>query len=448
MKNWSFGYELLRLYVKFAFWLTHKHVIITGRKNLPYGQPVIFAPNHQNALMDPLALVCTNRFQTVWLARADIFKAKAFRRILRFMKLWPVYRIRDGKDNLSNNEQIFSFVINLLRNKQSVALFPEAAHSGRRQMLPHKKAIPRIALEAEEKNNFSLGLQIVPVGIYYDNYWLFNRTLIVQYGKPIQVGKYRKEFMDNPSKGMLSLRDEVHDEIVPLVLEIGSKKFYTQYEDFRRLAGDSYAQSHQFSKRKALQNFLSDRELIRKIENLEQEDQVTFNHLLEKQFQYFETLSSLNLSDGEVEIAGETRFPTFFYRFLGTVLSLPVFIFGFLFSALPFYIPRIILKRKVTDRTFLSTFNFVAGLIIFPIFYLIEAGLFYHFSENFWLSVFLFFSFPFAGKIAYPLLQFYQKVFIGAQFLFGTKGFRSKQKQAITLRNSFIENMIQSIPDN
>lgn len=445
MKNWSAGYELLRLYVRFAFWLTHKSIIVTGSKNLPYNQPTIFAPNHQNALMDPLALVCTNRFQTTWLARADIFKSKAVQPLFRYLKLLPVYRIRDGKDNLSNNEQIFSQVIGLLGNRQSVALFPEAAHSGRRQMLPHKKAIPRIALEAEERNHFNLGLQIVPVGIYYDHYWLFNRTLIVQYGTPIPVGRFQEKYLENPSKAMLSLRDEIHDKLALLVLEIESVEYYDQFENFRRLAGDSYAQSHRFSKRKALQKFLSDREFVGKLETLENEDPITFKHLLEEQTRYFEALSSLSLGDDEVNIAGETRLPKLIYRFFKAIFSLPVFIFGFLFNALPFYIPRIILKRKVTDRTFLSTFNFVAGLIAFPVFYLIEAGLIYVLSENFRLSLFLFFSFPFAGKIAYPLLQFYQKIIIGAGCLFGTKGFRNKIKQALKLRNNLVAELLASV---
>jgi len=138
MAKWSRGYENLRCYVRFAFWLTHKRIIVSGLKNIPKDKPIIFAANHQNALMDPLALVCTNPLQTVWLTRADIFKIKAVKSFLKFMKMIPIYRIRDGKENLSNNEEIFNYVTQTLENKESVALFPEAAHSGKRQMLSDK----------------------------------------------------------------------------------------------------------------------------------------------------------------------------------------------------------------------------------------------------------------------------------------------------------------------
>lgn len=445
MKNRSIAYELLRLYVRFAFWLTHRHLVVTGLKNLPYGQPVIFAPNHQNALMDPLALVCTNKFQTTWLARADIFKSKAARPVFRFLKLLPVYRIRDGKDNLSNNEQIFAQVTSLLENHQSIALFPEAAHSGRRQMLPHKKAIPRIALEAEEKNNFALGLKIVPTGIYYDHYWLFHRTLIVQYGKPIDVYRFKDEYFENPSKAMLSLRDEIRNQLTPLVLEIGSREYYHQYENLRTLAGEPYSRTKQFGKRKALQHFLSDRDLVEKLEKLENEDPPVFKSLIDKSDEYFEVLAASGLTDDEVKIAGKINLPKFFYHFLGTLLSLTVFAYGFLFNALPFYIPRFFLKRKVTNQTFLSTFNFVTGLIVFPVFYLIETALIYRLFANIWMATVLFFSFPFAGKLAYLLLEFYRNALTGARFLFGRSPFRRKLKNALALRNDIVANLLQSI---
>jgi 1-acyl-sn-glycerol-3-phosphate acyltransferase len=277
MKRWSKGYEALRTYVRFAFWLTHKRIVVVGRDLIPKEVPIIFAANHQNALMDPLAISCTNPLQTLWLARADIFKSKLARPALKFMKMVPIYRIRDGKDNLTNNELIFNQVTEVLKNKDSVALFPEAAHSGKRQMLQHKKAIPRIALEAEDKNNFQLGLQIVPVGIYYNHYWKFNRTLVVQYGSPIGIGQYKKRYADNPQNAMISLRDEIHEKLEPLTLQINSKELYQDYEDIRMVAGEEFAHYKFFSKNPILQQLWADQELIAKLEKMQEDQYESFD---------------------------------------------------------------------------------------------------------------------------------------------------------------------------
>ena len=421
MKNWSIGYETLRTYVRFAFWLTHKKIVVTGLDHLPKGKPIIFAANHQNALMDPLALACTNPLQTLWLARADIFKNKAVRPFLKFMKMVPIYRIRDGKDNLSNNEEVFNQVIQVLEDKQSVALFPEAAHSGKRQMLPHRKAIPRIASEAEEKNKFNLGLQIIPVGIYYDHYWKFNRTLIVQYGEAIEIDGYRDCYAENPQNMMLALRDEIHDRLLPLTMQINSEKYYHDYEDIRMVAGEAYATKRFLSKDSALQLFYADQELISKIERLEADHPAVFEEIKKRTNNYFSELTSTGFTDDQITKATKTSFPKLLVQIFESLLSLPLFAFGFLFNFIPYFLPRLTLTRKVKDPAFLSTFIFVAGLILFPVFYLIESLIIWSVTDLPSLAMGTFILMPFAGKIAYNLLLFYQDLIRVIQLRIGKK---------------------------
>lgn len=439
MKKWSFGYEVLRTYVRFAFWLTHKKVVVTGLEHIPTDKPVIFAPNHQNALMDPLAVVCTNPRQTLWLARADIFKTKAARPVLKFMKMLPVYRIRDGKDNLANNEQIFSKVIGILEAKKSIGLFPEAAHSYKRQMLPHKKAVPRIALEAEEKNNFRLNLNIVPVGIYYDHYWIFNRTLIVRYGKPIEVDKYREEYTENPQKAMLSLRDEIFEQISRLTLQIESKTFYHNYEEIRQLAHSGKSELYFFSKKRILQQFETENELIAKLERMEIENPSLAQNLIDETDRYFTEIRKAGLTDEKLVLAHHCGNRKTSGLIFAAILSLPVFCFGFILNAIPFYVPRIFFQGKVKDKAFLSTFNFVAGLVIFPVVYLAEASLIFGQTKSGSMSVAAFILMPFAGKISYQLLEFYKKVWTCISIFSGNKAFKTRINDFWKKRNELLK---------
>ena len=442
IKSWSVGYEIIRTYVRLAFWLTHKSVVVTGRHHIPKGKPIIFAANHQNALMDPLAMACTNSFQTVWLARADIFKSKAADSILKYLKLLPIYRIRDGKDNLSNNEQIFEQVTHILENNQSIGLFPEAAHSGKRQMLPHKKAIPRIALEAEAKNNFSLKLQIIPVGIFYDHYWKFNRTLIVQYGEPIEVDQYREEYAENPQKAMLSLRDEIHDRIAPLTLQISSKIHYQEYENIRQLAGKSYSGKHFFSKNKVLQLFYAEQELIAKLETLENDHPAIFSKIIDESSLYFDAIGELRVTDKQVSNTEKISLFAVLGRLIVVLITFPLFAFGFLFNAVPFFVPRMMIRPRVKDTAFLSTFNFVAGLVVFPVFYMIEALLVFKFTGSVFIALLTFIMMPVAGKLAYNLFLFYQEI---AQSLTIKMRHKSVLTQVVSKRNELIGLILRNI---
>ncbi len=406
MEKRSLGYDALRIYVRFAFWLTHKRVVVIGRELIPKDQPIIFAANHQNALMDPLALVCTNPLQTLWLARADIFKSKFTKPILKFMKMLPIYRIRDGKENLNNNEEVFNQVTQVLENGGSTALFPEAAHSGKRQMLPHKKAIPRIALEAEAKNNFQLGLRIVPVGIYYDHYWNFNRTLMVQYGESIGISGYKERYAENSQNALISLRDEIHAILLPLTMQISSTQYYRDYEDIRMVAGEEYSNYHFFSNNPWLQQFQSGQDLVKKTEKYEIEQSDGFDLLRKRTATYIGRLKKLGYSDHQLVKAGRTGFFKLLVHLCGALLSFPLLVAGFLTCVIPYALPRVVLTRKVKDTAFKSTFIFVSGLLLFPIFFLLESLLIGVLLGSFLASVISFIAMPFAGKLAFNLLEF------------------------------------------
>jgi len=431
--------------VRLGFWLTQKKVVVTGRHSIPKGKPIIFAPNHQNALMDPLALVCTNMHQSVWLARADIFKSKTVSSILKYLKLLPVYRIRDGKDNLSNNEEIFAQVIQLLENKQTVALFPEAAHSGKRQMLPHKKAIPRIALEAEAKNNFKLDLQIIPVGITYSHYWKFNRSLVVHYGKPIEISQFREEYLENPQKTMLDLRDEIHSKLIPLIIQIESKTHYPEYEKIMQLAGKVYSKRRFFCKNSSLQLFYAEKELICKLEQLEDLQPEDLSSLIAATRQYSSDVEKADISDKQIENAGKANWSKVLLSLTAAILTLPIIIFGFIFNAIPFIIPRTILGRKVKDKTFLSSFDFVTGLIVFPVYYLIAAYILFIWTDSLQISIITFIAMPFIGKMAYQLLVFYRVILLKIGYLTGRKSYRNAIKRLSKQRNELIALILEKV---
>ena len=94
IEKWSLRYTFLKLW--FGFWhnkIFYKKIVILNSKNIPKDAHLIFTPNHQNALMDALALLFSIKGQPVFLARGDIFNRPFIARILIFMKMLPVYLI-------------------------------------------------------------------------------------------------------------------------------------------------------------------------------------------------------------------------------------------------------------------------------------------------------------------------------------------------------------------
>ena len=273
-------------------------------------------------------------------------------------------------------------------------------------MLVHRKAIPRIALEAEAKNNFTLELQIVPVGIYYDHYWKFNRTLVVQYGKPIGIDGYRERYAENGQNAMLSLRDEIRECLLPLTMQINSVEHYVVYEQIRMLAGEERTQSLTPGRQAVLEIFKYEQWLMERVELLEQKDSVKFEALITATTAFAGNCKNAGLTGEKLAEACHTTGTILILKVLFALVTLPLLAFGLLFSFLPYYLPRILLRRKVKDPAFLSTFFFVPGLLIFPLFYLAESALVAWATHSLSMAGALFVTLPFAGKLAYNLLQF------------------------------------------
>jgi len=104
--NWR--YNLLKKYVCFTLTkVFYRRFSVTFDEPLPKNTPVIFAANHQNALIDALIILCSTPRQPVFFARADMFKKNWVKKGLHFLRIAPLFRIRDGIKSLSQNSQSF-----------------------------------------------------------------------------------------------------------------------------------------------------------------------------------------------------------------------------------------------------------------------------------------------------------------------------------------------------
>lgn len=423
-EKWSLGYWTLKKYVQFADWLIYNKVIITGLEKIPNNKPIIFSPNHQNALSDPMAILLNTKFQPVWLARADIFKNKTAAAILKFLKIMPVYRMRDGKENLAKNDETFSNSVKVLENNFALGLFPEAAHSGKRQMLVHKKAVPRIVFMAEEKSNQNLDIQIIPTGIYYSHYWKFNRDLIVNFGNPISGKEYLEAFQKNESAATLLLRQRILDDILPLVLEIKSHKYYDDFETIREIYGKYYLK-RKTQKHSTLNHFKSDQELVQKLDALEEKFPEETEKLVQQVNYYVSKIKKLKIHNWLVENPNLNLVKIAFNKLI-LILGLPVFLFGFIFNAIPFFTIDIITRKKIKDKGFWSTYFLALGIILFPIFYMIEFFIVSWLIPGIWLKLAFLVAMPLTGKVAFLWYILFRKT-VGRGRLILLKLFSKKE---------------------
>lgn len=175
-----------------------RKVTVIGMEKIPADRPVILVSNHQNAMLDPLVLCVESKRQLHWLTRADVFKKPAVNKLLRNFNMLPVYRERDRVDDLSAyNKVTFEVCNERLKEGAIICMFPEGTHRGKKQLVPLKKGVARVALNALISD--MRHVSIVPVGLDYEDFYNYRKDLLVLVGDPIDLTPFASfEESDRP----------------------------------------------------------------------------------------------------------------------------------------------------------------------------------------------------------------------------------------------------------
>jgi 1-acyl-sn-glycerol-3-phosphate acyltransferase len=405
IEKWSLRYVGFKFLVFPYFRLNLRRFSIIGIENIPKNKPVILAPNHQNALSDALAIVFSLPGQPVFLSRADIFKNKIAAYFLTQFKIMPVYRIRDGKESLVNNQDTFDSSIRVLINNKMLCLFPEGSHIGMKSMLPHKKAIARIAFLAGEKTNFDIDISVVPVGIYYSHYYNFRSDLVVQYGKPIPMKEYFDIYLSQGElKATLALKDKVYNEVSSLCVNVPEKEDY-----------DIYEQCFEIFSRKVCKNMklkTSPQNMVKAEQTIIQKTKVYLDKhvherdgLLSAATNYKNLKKVLNILEKSL-IKGDLKALDIVKSFLIVLLSLPFAIVGIIVHGWLFRFTFYSIRKKIKDPQFYSSFSLGLNVFLFTAWFVILAIIVTLLLKKLIISLILvFISIP-CGIIAWEITQF------------------------------------------
>lgn len=177
-------YALVRFWLRVYFRIYFGKVQVFGQEKLPKNAGVLFSPNHQNALIDPLLLAVTLKEPIHFFTRGDIF-IKPLKGILRRLNLLPVYRIRDGFSSLKKNQNSFDVGVQKLLERKNVLMFSEGLHHEEYFLYPISKGSSRLLLQAQQAA--PVPMYMVPVGINYSAPKEAGSHIHLVFGDPIKV---------------------------------------------------------------------------------------------------------------------------------------------------------------------------------------------------------------------------------------------------------------------
>jgi 1-acyl-sn-glycerol-3-phosphate acyltransferase len=406
IERYSTRYAILKSIA--GFWqnnVFYRKVIVLGQDNISPDDHVIFAPNHQNALMDALAVLFTQKGQPVFLARADIFKKKLIASLLYFLKILPVYRIRDGFASLKGNDEIFNKTVDVLKNRNGLVILPEGDHAGFRRLRQLKKGICRVAFQADEATDFRLRIKIVPVGLEFTNYSSYREVLTVVYGKPIEVADYHEEYRENPEKALNKLRNRLSLEMKKVMVHIDSEEDYEAIDELRSIINGRFSDDTRTPK------IFRDRALIEKMNRLRTSDPALYRKICDLSLRIKKEAAGLKLS---YILLDRKKHPLLrlIAGAIALVIGFPFFLYGNIFNLTFLEIPSLQTK-KIRDTQFHSTMrygiSFALALILLPVFLILSFIIF----PNWLIAIPVFLSLPLSGLFAWNYFQFFRRIRAG-----------------------------------
>lgn len=431
-------YRLLYRTASLYFHLFYRKVTVLGRENIPENVPLIFAANHQNALMDALAILFAARRPVVFLARADIFKNPRIAGLLYFLKILPVFRIRDGIESMGNNNLIFTKTVKVLQSGLPIGILPEGTHTHIKRLQTLKKGICRIAFMAAESTDYALDINIVPVGLDYTDYQNAGTHLIVNFGKPMSVAAYYGHYRENPQKAITQLRDDLAGRIRAVMIHVEDEQHHDMLQSLNAMIMRSWLQEHSL-KDTRINRFRSSMAVLEQLENGLKTNALDPESTAADLKAYQELLRKYRIRDEQVET--ESKPLPLLLSWVAWVLVLPIHVSGMILNWLPYRIP-VLLSAKIKDPQFVSSVNYGLSLFVYLLWYLIMLiiALLLPFSTAVTLPLIV--ASPFAGLFAFYNYLFYKKLLARSrQYLL--KRFRPEQFRKLTaLRNSLTARIV------
>jgi hypothetical protein len=208
------------------------------------------------------------------------------------------------------------------------------------------------------------------------------------------------------------------------VLEIKSTKFYDDFEIIREIYGRHFL-NRQNQKYTALNLFYSDQKLVKKLDALEENHPEETEKLVQDVNNYAAKIKKPKIRNWLIENPDLNLLKIGLNKLI-LILGLPIFLFGFIFNAVPFFAIDRITRKKIKDKGFWSTFFLVLGIIVFPIFYLIEFVAVSWLIPGIWLKLVFLVSMPIAGKVAFLWYILFRKT-VGRVRLLLLKLFNKKE---------------------
>ncbi len=216
-------YAFLKVWTNWVVRIFFRKINTKGIENVPKDRALLIASNHPNGFVEPITMACLFPRPLHFLVRGDVFEKKGARFWMEQTNQIPIFRFKDGFENLRKNNKSIEISLKKLQDGQSILIFVEGGTKAQKRLRPLQKGLSRIAFQVLEKDA-SLKLDILPVGLNYFDNRKFRSESILSVGEPMSANVYFEKYKDDVNLGIRTLTTDITGEIKKNVIHLNDLK--------------------------------------------------------------------------------------------------------------------------------------------------------------------------------------------------------------------------------
>ncbi len=347
-------YYLLKWTVHFATWAFYRKITVTGHRHDRSHNPCVLVSNHPSTLLDPLNVAVKADAEIFFLANASLFRNPFFGWLLRKLYCIPIERYQDTGGKPLDNAASFEQAENHLMEGGCIYVAPEGSSYVERRLRKMKTGTARIALAAMQRSGWTANINVQPIGLNYSDPTRFRSELLTIFGEYIPVAKFREDYEADPVNGVYCLTESIGEAIGQLIIDCEDGH---QDELLHRL--ETLLQNEQALP--PLEAHDRSRQVLARLKEWKAGNPSDYEAFSKSVFAYFEKIKSLKISD--LQVAQQEKGS----NALALLLSLPLFVPGYLSHLLPCFFTKKITDALNADFHWVPTYKFAAGVVMYPL---------------------------------------------------------------------------------
>lgn len=354
-----------RIYYKFDY---------QGLENLPNDKPVVLAPNHVNAFMDPVLIGMTIKREVRFFARGDVFKGAFSRWILNKLNISPVYRMSEGYSDVKKNDKTAEECRQLLVNDKAIMMFPEGICIQEKRLRPLKKGLSRIVFQAAASIDFSKDILVIPVGINYSNAKKFRSKAILDFGKPMSILPYKDSFAADPVKTINEFTRVLEAKMKPHLVIIENPDNDKLVAAIEEIWMKQWIEAKSGDPKDLIQQNQASQEIAEMVNKLSVSHPERIQQLKSKTEKYSQKLDTFQLRDHLLDPKRIDKMNAFsFVKDVASIyFGMPFYAFGLLFNFPPYYLAKRFSDKKIKNVEFYASVYSNLAMLIWLVYYGIQ----------------------------------------------------------------------------